>query len=72
MGTRKKIDYHQSFEKVVGKPTSRETKDMQTAVHWLLDGNIEMLSRYDPYLWYLRNGVQRLIERADRERKKNL
>jgi len=72
MSGRKKVDYHQMYDKVVGKPTSRDTKNQQTTVHWLLDGNIEALTRCDPYLWYLRGGVERLIERADKERKKNL
>lgn len=72
MSGRKKIDYHQAFDKLVGKPTSRETRNMQLAVHWLIDGNIEALANCDPYLWHLRCGVKHLIERADRERKKNL
>lgn len=72
MGTRKKINHHQAYEKLVGKPTSRESRDQQLTVHWLLDGNIEAITRCDPYLFYLRNGVAHLIERADKERKKNL
>ena len=72
MSGRKKVDYHQTYEKIVGKPTSRDVRNQQLTIHWLLDGNIEQLTRCDPYLWYLRGGVERLIERADKERKKNL
>ena len=72
MSGRKKIEYHKVYEKVVGKPTSREARCQQMAVHWLLDGNVEALARNDAYLWYLRGGVEHVIERADRERKKNL
>ncbi|WP_033121776.1 hypothetical protein [Oscillibacter sp. ER4] len=72
MSGRKKVDYHQVYDKVVGKPTNRDTRNQQLTVHWLLEGNLEQLTRNDPYLWYLRGGVERLIERADKERKKNL
>ena len=72
MSGRKKTDYHQVYDKVVGKPTNREIRNQQLTVHWLLEGNLEALTRCDPYLWYLRGGVERLIERADKERKKNL
>lgn len=72
MSGRKKVDYHQTYEKIVGKPTNRDARNQQLTIHWLLDGNLEQLTRCDPYLWYLRGGVERLIERADRERKKNL
>lgn len=72
MSGHKKVDYHQMYDKVVGKPTSRDIRNQQLTVHWLLEGNLEQLTRCDPYLWYLRGGVERLIERADKERKKNL
>ena len=72
MSGHKKVDYHKIYDKVVGKPTSRDTRNQQPTVHWLLEGNLEQLTRCDPYLWYLRGGVERLIERADKERKKNL
>lgn len=72
MSERKNIDFHRVADKVVGKPTTREGKDALTAVHWLLDGNLTMLVKYDPYLWYTRIGVEKILERADKERKKNL
>ena len=72
MSERKNIDFHRVADKVVGKPTTREGKDALTAVHWLLDGNLAMLVKYDPYLWYTRIGVEKILERADKERKKNL
>ena len=72
MSGRKNLDYHRMADKVVGKPTTRDSKDALTALHWLLDGNLAMLTRYDPYLWYVRLGVEKVLECADRERKKNL
>ena len=68
----KRVDYQNMLDKVYGKPTTRDTRDMLVALHWLLDGNVAALSKHDPYLWYLRGGVERLIARADKERKKNL
>lgn len=61
-------DATEKLNRLLGKPTSLDTMKAALVLNWLLDGNIKDIGKNDPNLWYLRQGVIRLVERGYRAR----
>ena len=64
-------DVHEKLRAILGHPKTFENKRALQVLDWALEGNVAAVFEYDPYLWYCKIGLLRLVERGYKNRNTN-